>query len=79
MDWEAMWANIERIIILTTINLCSLVPNLDCCFEILGFDVMIDSNLKPWLLEVNASPALSMDNQIDWQVKPKLIRDTLNL
>lgn len=23
------------------------------CFQILGFDVMFDKNLKPWLLEIN--------------------------
>lgn len=55
------------------------MPDLNCSFELFGFDVMVDSNLKPWLLEVNSGPAMSMDNNIDYLVKPDLIKDVLRL
>ena len=79
MGWDLTWSKIETIIRLTCINLCSLVPDLKCCFELLGFDIMLDQNLKPWLLEVNSSPAMSMDNQVDYAVKPQLLRDVIKL
>ena len=45
----------------------------------MGFDIMIDDKLKPWLLEVNSSPAMSMDGLADKKVKPELLRDTLKM
>ncbi len=39
---------------------------------------MVDQNAKPWLLEINAPPALALDNEIDRKLKPSLIRDILS-
>jgi tubulin polyglutamylase TTLL6/13 len=29
------------------------------CFEIIGYDVMVDADLKPWLVEMNHMPSFS--------------------
>ena len=53
--------------------------NRNSCFEIYGFDVLIDQNLKPWLLEVNVLPSLSSSSPFDKQVKSMLLSDTFHL
>lgn len=58
-----LWEDIEDIIIKTLIsahpvlkhNYQSCFPShttISACFEILGFDILLDRKMKPWLLEV---------------------------
>ncbi|XP_072134633.1 polyglutamylase complex subunit TTLL1 isoform X3 [Mobula birostris] len=49
------------------------------CFECYGYDIIIDDKLKPWLIEVNASPSLSSTTTNDRILKYNLINDTLNI
>jgi hypothetical protein len=49
------------------------------CFELFGFDILIDSDLKPWLLEVNLSPSLATDSPLDLTIKSTLLTDVFNL
>jgi hypothetical protein len=54
-------------------------PHPSNCFELLGFDVLIDETLKPWLLEVNLSPSLNTESALDISIKTKLLVDLFNM
>lgn len=49
------------------------------CFQILGFDLLIDKNFKPWLLEVNASPSFATDSSLDYKIKKNVLADAFRL
>lgn len=48
-------------------------------YQLYGFDVLIDDNYKPWLLEINTAPHLDTYNKITFINKSKLIADIMNL
>jgi len=39
-------------------NITSTYP----CFELFGFDFMIDEDIRVWLIEINSNPYLGMPN-----------------
>lgn len=74
-----LWHRISNIITLTLLAAVPCIPSNPNCLELLGFDILIDSSYKPWLLEVNHSPALSLDCPADVTVKKGLINDIIDL
>lgn len=49
------------------------------CFECYGYDIIIDNLLKPWLVEVNASPSLTSTTVNDRILKYKLIDNIISI
>jgi tubulin polyglutamylase TTLL6/13 len=49
------------------------------CFEILGFDVLLDEHLHPWLLEVNCMPSFACDSPFDENIKSGVIKGALKI
>ena len=49
------------------------------CFELYGFDILFDANLKPWLIEINASPSMTANTPSDYEMKVGLLDDTFTV
>ncbi|XP_044527680.1 probable tubulin polyglutamylase TTLL2 [Gracilinanus agilis] len=79
VDDLLLWQRINQLVILTMLAIAPSVPFVSNCFELFGFDILIDDKFKPWLLEVNYSPGLSLDCSTDESVKRKLIHDVIEL
>nr|VZI40066.1 unnamed protein product [Spirometra erinaceieuropaei] len=87
--WQ-IWEDIDDVIIKVLMSGLSVLRHnyktcfpqhveTSACFEILGFDIMLDRKLRPYVIEVNHSPSFHTDAQIDKEIKEALIWDTLQL
>lgn len=87
VDDRALWKRIEHCVarsLLSIEDVCATATQdwakyRGSCFELFGFDVLLDDNLKPWVLEVNLSPSLSVESSLDFGVKTNMISDLFNL
>lgn len=87
VDSELMWSRIMDLIVKTLLAVEPCIASKtrettvhpSNCFEVYGFDVLVDDRLKPWLLEVNLSPSMKADSPLDWKVKSSLLSDAFNV
>ena len=71
--------DIKNVIINSLKSVEAVMFNDKHCFECYGYDILLDSNLKPWLIEINSSPSLSTTTKGDYVLKKKLINDVVDI
>eukprot|EP01083_Nonionella_stella_P223413 796242_1 len=69
--------DMQLCIIRSLLSVQKVMINDKHCFELYGYDVLIDENMKVWLLEANASPSLSGSSPEDYAMKFSLVDDCL--
>lgn len=87
IDGAAVFSSIKDLIIKTLISVEPHVYSSQHrhtsftkpCYELYGFDILLDYDLKPWLIEVNNGPSLSGSSELDRKIKSMLVTDTFNL
>ncbi|CAB3233718.1 unnamed protein product [Arctia plantaginis] len=87
VNTEELWESMKDLVIKTIIageaSISSLtkanITSRYNCYELFGIDVLLDEDLKPWLLEVNISPSLHSASPLDIHVKGPLVSTVLNI
>lgn len=49
------------------------------CFQILGFDILLDHKAHPWVLEVNYRPLLDFHRPAERRMKTRMVADAIRL
>lgn len=70
---DKCFRDIDHIIYISLKSVQNLINNDRHCFEMYGYDVLIEDNLKPWLIEVNASPSLLTTTDSDYKLKKSVL------
>ena len=74
-----MCLEMQMVMVRTLLACQPVMINDKHCFELYGFDVMLDESLKPWLIEANSSPALTATSRSDFELKCQMLIDTLDV
>ena len=76
---DQLFSSISDLCVNSLLAVQKVMINDKHCFEMYGYDIMIDDDLKPWLIEVNASPSLTADTPMDYELKFGLLDDVYSV
>ena len=89
IDTKKLWDSIDRVIILSILSSYKFLKNgvkRECptimfprCFQILGFDILLDNDLNPHVLEVNYRPSLDYHRGPERRMKVSMIREAISI
>ncbi|KAI9203751.1 tubulin-tyrosine ligase family-domain-containing protein [Polychytrium aggregatum] len=74
-----LFTEMEALIVRSLMSVQKVMINDKHCFELYGYDILIDDALRPWLLEVNASPSLTAETQFDYDLKYAMLNDAFDV
>lgn len=79
VSWNLVWSRMIEVVLKSLAMAEGHIPNQVNSFELFGYDLMLDSKLRVWLIEVNSSPSMGQEHLLDEQVKQPLIAETIDL
>mmetsp|Transcript_48726 Transcript_48726/g.106137 ORF Transcript_48726/g.106137 Transcript_48726/m.106137 type:complete len:102 (+) Transcript_48726:995-1300(+) len=77
--YKLIWPQVRDIVAKSLMAADSSVGHNPNCFELFGYDIMIDTNYECKLIEINSSPSLAKEILIDELVKQKMIDEIIDL
>ena len=78
-ETERCFERLKNIIYVSLKSVQNVIINDKHCFECYGYDILIDEKLKPWLIEVNASPSIDPSTEPDRILKQNLLNDVFDV
>ena len=76
---DQLFWDIQMIIVRSLVAVKEVMINDKHCFELYGYDLIFDENLRPYLIEVNASPSLSANTREDYLLKTEMLHGMLDV
>lgn len=73
------FGDIQSLLMRTLQAVQKIMMNDKHCFELYGYDILLDETLRPWLIESNSSPSLTAETPGDYHLKFNLLEDMLNI
>eukprot|EP00117_Sycon_ciliatum_P040704 scpid18144/ scgid5637/ Tubulin monoglycylase TTLL3; Tubulin--tyrosine ligase-like protein 3 len=77
--WDSIYTGMKDAIIGTLLSMQDIVECRKHSFELFGADFMLTEDYRPWLIEINCSPALSATTHVTGKLCAAVVEDTVKV